>query len=55
MKVVVNAIATLGVLNESGILDLDIPSSKSVTVGEILLDRDLNNDNVIPGENDIIK
>ena len=55
MKVVVNAIATLGVLNERGVFDLDVSSSKSLNVGEILIDKDLNKDNVIPGENDIIK
>ena len=55
MKVVVNAIATLGILNESGVLDLDVPSSKSVPIGELFITNDLNKRNPLPGENDIIK
>lgn len=55
MKVVVNAIATLGILNERGVLDLDVPSSKSVPIGELFITNDLNKRNPLPGENDIIK
>lgn len=35
MKIVVNAIATLGFLNDKGVFDLDIQSSKTVEVGVI--------------------
>lgn len=39
MKIVVNAIATLGILNEKGILDLDVQSSKSVPVGNMTIEQ----------------
>lgn len=49
MGIKVNAIATSAILNEKGVLDLDVKSSKTVTVGTIEQGKEL------PGENDIIK
>lgn len=50
MKIVVNAIATLGVLNEKGVFDLDVQSSKSLEVGNIVVEQGKE----LPGYNDII-
>ena len=52
MKIVVNAIATLGILNEKGIFDLDVQSSKSLAVGNMNIEKDRNNE--LPGYNDRI-
>ena len=50
LEVVVNAIATLGILNEKGILDFDVQSSKSVPVGNMTIEQGKE----LPGYNDII-
>ena len=51
MKIVVNAIATLGFLNEIGNFELDVQSSRSVPVGRIS-QQDKNNE--LPGYNERI-
>lgn len=50
MKIVVNAIATLGILNEKGAFDLDVQSSKSIPVGNITIEQGKE----LPGYNDRI-
>lgn len=50
MKIVVDAIATLGFLNEKGVFDLDIKSSRSISVGNMIIEQGKE----LPGYNEKI-